>query len=258
MLPLSCVVQRRLLAAAIASTVALVPLSAGASSSADVDALWNQPEGVSVDSAFYFVQTWWDGITLATQSDPMQRGLDELAHANTDLLNVYTLLQQQRTDPEPHAVAIVDPFLSGIYNFVTGANVKAPVGALFGWINQSLLKIEGRGSPDDIVRSLLQDYQAKQIAAERDLGQHANAATDALLTANAQRESAFLTKINAVATPGDGLADALADAGRSTTAIAAKHHGDGDGSGQGAGNGGANGKGPGASTNPQGNGQPPK
>ena len=49
---------------------------------ADTDnSLWNQPEGVSVDSAFYVVQTWWDGLTRATQSDPARRGLDELAQA---------------------------------------------------------------------------------------------------------------------------------------------------------------------------------
>jgi hypothetical protein len=221
MFPRSGVIQRRLVAAGIACALALVPLTVTAAGSADVDALWNQPNGVNVDSAFYVVQTWWDGMTRAAQSDRTQRGLDELAQANTDLLNAYSLLQQQRTDPGPHPVALIDPFLSGIYNLVTGSNVKAPVGSLFNWANQSVLKLEGRGSTDDIVRSLLTDYQAKQSSATRDL-QPGAADTDALLGANAQRESAFLVKIRTVAVPSDGLASSLDDAVQSTTAIAAK------------------------------------
>jgi len=215
MLPIRGVIQRRLLAAGIAGALALAPWSVAAGGSSEVDALWNQQDGVSVDSAYYVVQTWWDGLTRASQSDPTQRGLDELARANTDLLNAYTLLHRQRTDPGPQPVAIIDPLLSSVYNFVTGSNVKAPIGSIFEWANQSLLKLEGRGSANDIVRSLLQDYQARQAAAMRDLPS-GHAETDALLVANAQRETAFLLKIKAIATPADGIAGLLDAADQSS------------------------------------------
>ena len=215
MLPMSGVIQRRLLAVGIAGALALAPLSAAAAASSEVDALWNQPDGVSVDSAYYVVQSWWDGLTRGTQSDPTQRGLDELARANTDLLNAYTLLQRQRTDPGPQPVAIIDPLLSSVYNFVTGSNVKAPVGSVFNWANQGLLNLEGRGSVNDIIRSLMQDYRSKQAAAMRDLPS-GQANTDALLAANAQRETAFLVKIKGVAAPTDGLAGLLDAADQST------------------------------------------
>jgi hypothetical protein len=217
MLPVSGVIQRRLLAAGIAAALALAPLSVAAASSSEVDALWNQPDGVSVDSAYYVIQTWWDGLTRATQTDPTQRSLEALTQANTDLLNAYTLLQRQRTDPGPQPVAIIDPLLSSVYNAVTGSNVKAPIGSIFNWANQSLLKLEGRGSTNEIVRSLLQDYAAKQAAAMRDLPS-GHADTDALLAANAQRETAFLVTIRSVATPADGLAGLLAAADQSTQA----------------------------------------
>src|SRR5712691_333079 len=131
-LPVGCVMQRRLVAACIVAAFSLVPLTAQAASAADVDALWNQPQGVSADSAFYVVQEWWDGLTRTT-SDPIQRGLAELAQANADLLNTYTLLQQQRSGAGPQPVAVIDPFLSGIYNFITGSDAKAPVGSLLSW-----------------------------------------------------------------------------------------------------------------------------
>jgi len=222
MLLMSRVIQRRLVAAGIAGAIALAPLTVHATGSPDVDALWNQHDGASVDSAFYVVQTWWDGLTRATQSDPTQRGLDELAQANTDLLNAYTLLQQKRSNAGPQPAAIIDPLLSTIYNAVTGSNVKAPVGSVFNWANESLLKLEGRGSTDDIVRSLMQDYRAKQAAAMRDLpaGQ---ADTAALVGANAQRETAFLIKIKTIAIPADGLGSLLDAADQSTIAVAAKH-----------------------------------
>lgn len=220
MLLLSRVIQRRMIAASIAGALVLLPLTVTAAGGSEVDALWNQHDGVSVDSAYYVVQTWWDGLTRATQSDPTQRGLDELAQANTDLLNAYTLLQRQRTDPGPQPVAIIDPLLSSIYNVVTGSNVKAPVGSVFNWANQGLLKLEGRGTTNDIVRSLMQDYRAKQAAAMRDLPS-GQADTDALLAANAQRESAFLLKVKSIATPADGLAGLLDAADQSTIAVAA-------------------------------------
>jgi hypothetical protein len=220
-LPVGCVMQRRLVAACIVAAFSLVPLTAQAASAADVDALWNQPQGVSADSAFYVVQEWWDGLTRTT-SDPTQRGLAELAQANADLLNTYTLLQQQRSGAGPQPVAVIDPFLSGIYNFITGSNAKAPVGSLLSWANQSLLNLEGRGSTTGIAQSLLKDYRSQQAAADRDLAGQSELV--ALWAANADRDSAFIVKIKGVAIASDGLAGSLNDAGQSTIAIAAKKH----------------------------------
>ena len=135
---------------------------------------------------------------------------------------------------------MIDPLLTSIYNLITGSHAKAPVGSIFNWINQSLLTLEGRGSMAEIVRTLLKDYQAKQSAAERDLRPTAGLDTDALLTANAHRETAFLLKIKAVSNPGDGLAGLLHEIEQSTNAVAARHHGKADGTGQGNGNGGPN------------------
>jgi len=166
------------------------------STSAQVDSLWNQPQGARVDSAFYIVQSWWDGLTRGTQRDPRQRGLQELAQANEDLLNAYTLLQEQQADPGPHPVALIDPMLSGVYGFISGVHVKAPIGSVLGWMNQGLVHLEGRGSTDDIIKSLLRDYQRQQAAAGRDL---APGPDDAVLTANGARQSAMLIKIADVA-----------------------------------------------------------
>jgi hypothetical protein len=233
MFPLSRVMQRRLVAASAAAAVSLFPLTAAAAIGDQVDALWNQPQGVSADSAFFVIQTWWDGVTRAGQNDPTQRGLDELAQANADLLNAYTLLQQLRSGAGPQPVPVVDSLLTSVYNFITGANAKAPVGSLFSWVNQSLLNVEGRGSTDVIVASLLKDYQAKQAAANGDL--HLSAGHDfaTLWSDNAQRESAFLVKIKSVTTESDGLAAVLNDADQSTTALAAKQHGNADSQGNG-------------------------
>ena len=229
MLPLGRIGRRRLVAAAMASAMVLIPLATAASDdTAAADGLWNQSESVSADSAFYVVQSWWDGMARSTQSDSTQRGLDELAQANADLLSAHSLLLRQRTDPGPHPVAIIDPLLTSIYNLITGSNAKAPVGSVFNWINQSLLKLEGRGSTEEIVRALLKDYQAKQDAAERDLRATTSFDADALLTMNAQRETAFLLKIKAVSNPGNGLASLLQDIDQSTTALAARHHGNGN------------------------------
>src|SRR2546421_9454672 len=223
MLPMGRIGRRRLVAAAIASAMALIPLTAAASNNtadADADALWNQPESGSADSAFYVIQSWWDGIGRATQNDPTQRGLDELAQANADLLSAHSVLLRQRTDPGPHPVAVIDPLLTSIYNLITGSNAKAPIGSVFNWINQSLLKLEGRGSTEEIVRALLKDYQAKQAAAERDLRATTSFNADALLVANAQRETAFMLKIKAVSSPGDWLDGVLHGRDQSTTALA--------------------------------------
>jgi hypothetical protein len=257
MLPIRRVVQRRLVAASVVAVLSLVPLTAEAAGAGDVDALWNQPQGMSVDSAFYVVQVWWDGLAHTAESDPIQRGMDELAQANADLLNAYTLLQRQRSGAGPQPVAIIDPLLSSLYNVITGANAKAPVGSMFNWANESLLKLEGRGSSNDIVQALLKDYRSKQAAAERDL--HLTAASDLapLWAANADRESAFLVKIKAVTTSADGLAGVLQEADQSTTALALKHRGDGSGNAP------VNAKakdnpGKGHSTNPPGNAPPKK
>ena len=210
------------------AALSLAPLTAQAAGAADVDALWNQPQGVGVDSAFYVVQAWWDGLTRAT-SDPTQRGLAELAQANADLLNAYTLLQQKRSGAGPQPVAVIDPFLSGVYNFITGSNTKAPVGSLLSWTNQALLNLEGRGSTTDIVQSLLKDYRSQQAAAERDLAGRADLV--ALWAANAGRESVFLVKIKGVAVASDGLAGPLNDAGQSTVATVAKKNAQGQAKG---------------------------
>jgi hypothetical protein len=218
--------QRRLVAACVVAALSLVPLTAQAASATDVDTLWNQPQGVGVDSAFYVVQEWWDGLTRMS-SDPTQRGLAELAQANADLLNAYTLLQLQRSGAGPQPVAVIDPFLSSIYNFITGSNAKAPVGSLLNWANQSLLSLEGRGSTSDVMKSLLKDYKSQQAAAERDLAGQSD--LGALWAANADRDSAFLVKIKGLAIASDGLAGSLNDAGQSTIAIAAKKHADDQG-----------------------------
>jgi hypothetical protein len=219
--------QRRLIAAVVAAAISLVPLTAQAAGAADVDALWNQPQGVSVDSAFYVVQAWWDGLTRSTQSDPTQRGLAELAQANADLLNAYTLLHQQRSGAGPQPVAVIDPFLTSIYNVITGSNAKAPVGSMLSWANQSLLSLEGRGSTTDIVQSLLKDYRTQQDLAERHLHLAGRSDLVALWAANADRESAFLLKIKGVTIASDGLTTALNEAGHSTIAIAAKKRAEG-------------------------------
>ena len=220
---MSCVVQRRLVAACVVAALSLAPLTAQAAGAADVDALWNQPQGVGVDSAFYVVQAWWDGVMRAT-SDPTQRGLAELAQANADLLSSYTVLQQKRSGAGPKPVAVIDPFLSSIYNFITGSNAKAPVGSLLSWANQSVLNLEGRASTTDIVLSLLKDYRSQQAAAERDLAGGSD--LSGLWAENADRDTAFLVKIKGVTIASDGLAGSLNDVGQSTMAIAAKKHAD--------------------------------
>jgi hypothetical protein len=224
--------QRRLVAASVVAALSLVPLTAQAAGTADVDALWNQPQGVSVDSAFYVVQEWWDGVMRGAQSDPTQRGLAALAQANADLLNAYTLLQQKRSSAGAQPVAVIDPFLAGTYNFITGSNAKAPIGSVLNWANQSLLSLEGRGSTTDIVQSLLKDYRSQQAAAERDLQLAGRSDLVALWAANADREGAFLVKIKGVAVASDGLAGLLNDAGQSTIAIAAKKRAEGQATGQ--------------------------
>ena len=249
MLPLRRAMQRPLVAAAITFVMALVPLTAGASANL-VDALWNQPDGISVDSGWYVLQSWWNGINGTVPDDPALRGLDELAQANADLQNAYNLLHEQRTNPGPQPVAVVDPLVSSVYNAITGSNVSAPIGAFFDWVNRGMLKLEGRGSSTDIARQLLQDYRLKQAVGLRDLRRDAGADTEALLSVNTQRERALLLKISAVSPSGRELKTVITEADQSTSALAARHP-DGDGRGQGKGN---SSKGP--SGSPSASGQP--
>ncbi len=189
--------------------VLTIPITAAAGSSApdttgsQVDALWNQPQGVSADSSLYVIQTWWDSLTRATQNDPTQRGLSELQQANSDLLNVYTLLVEERTDPGPHPVPVIDPLISSVYGAITGNHPKAVVGALFGWINSLLLKLEGRGSTEAIIRNLLRDYQARQDAAGKNL--QGKPAAEAILKSNWDRQDSVLKKIQTDTDVHDGV-----------------------------------------------------
>ncbi|GAC1484418.1 MAG: hypothetical protein PVSMB9_10270 [Candidatus Dormibacteria bacterium] len=209
----------RSLTASIGATALLLALtpaclaadSTSAVTGAQVDALWNQPQGTRVDSAFYFVQAWWDGLGRAGQRDARQRGLSELSQANEDLLNAYTLLQEQRNDPGPHPVAVIDPLLSGAYSFITGVQVKAPIGSVFAFLNQSALQLEGRGTTQNIVKSLLRDYASQENQARRDLGSTAEGGTDGLFSANQARQTAVLLKIADVSSATAGIGSLLAE-----------------------------------------------
>jgi hypothetical protein len=234
MLPLRRIMQPRLLAAAIASVMALVPLSTAASSNFDVDVLWNQPDGISVDSGWYVVQGWLSGLNSTVADDPTQRGLDELAQANADLQNAYRLLNEQRTNPGPHPVALLDPLLSGVYNAVTGSNISAPIGSFFDWVNQGMLKLEGRGSTADIARYLLQDYRVQQAVGLRDVRRQDGSDLEAMISLNTQREQALLLKISAVSPSTRDLKTMIGDADKSTVALAAKHDGHGTTPGKGS------------------------
>lgn len=218
-----------------------IPITAAAGSSAPdatsaaVDALWNQPQGVRVDSSLYIIQSWWDSLTRATQQDPTQRGLSELQQANSDLLNAYTLLVEQRTDPGPHPVPVIDPVISSVYGAITGNHPKAPLGTVFGWINSLLLKLEGRGSTDDIIQNLLRDYQARQAAADK--GLQGRPAAEAILTSNWDRQDAVLQKIQSDVDAHDGIGTLVAQVQSDRKSQAGKDHAGVNGS-HGNGNGG--------------------
>ena len=212
--------MQRLFIAAITSTLAIAPLSAHAASTPALDSLWNEPQGVSMDSALYVFQAWLDGSTSHFSSDPRQRGFDELSRANTDLLNAYTLLEHvHQGGAQP--VAIIDPLLAGAYDGVTGSGVKAPLGELFASINHGLLTLEGHGSTNDQIVGLLEESRAMQAAGIRDL-QAGGAGYDTLIASNAQREADFLTQVQRASTPDDGLASLLAGASLQATTVA--HH----------------------------------
>ncbi len=185
---------------AIALTAGLLlsstlPASAG-EPDFNADNLWNQPEGISVDSGWYFIQAWWDQAARITQRDSSGRSLAELAQANSDLLNAYSLLAEAQADPGPHPVPLVDPLLSSVYATITGVKVKAPLGGLFGWLNQAMLTVEGRGSTATITDSLLHDFGQRLKAADRGLAQRPD--LDSLWVANSEREHAMLARLQAL------------------------------------------------------------
>lgn len=225
---------QRLFLASISVILALAPLTAHAASTPTVDSLWNEPQGLSMDSALYVFQAWWDGSSSHFSSDPTQRGFDELSRANADLLNAYTLLEDAHQGAQP--VPLIDPLLAGAYDGVTGSEVKAPVAELLASINHSLLSLEGRGSTNDQVAALLEESRAMQAAGMRDL-QAGGTGYDALIASNAQREADFLAQVQRVSTPDDGLASLLAGASlqaetvahhQSLAALAALGHGQGN------------------------------
>ena len=175
-----------------------LPAAAGeASETVSVDSLWNQPGGLSADSGWYFLQQWWDQAARTATRDQTQRGLAELAQANTDLLNAYSLLAEASTDPGPHPVPGIDPLLSGLYATVTGVHVKAPVGGFFAGLNQAMLDVEGRSSTADIIESLLQDFDRLQQAADRDLAQ--SQGVKSLWAANSLRQAGVIANLQALA-----------------------------------------------------------
>ena len=226
---------RLLLAGFTTLFVLTIPITAAAGSgtpdptSSAVDSLWNQAQGVSADSSLYILQSWWDSLTRATQQDPTQRGLSELQQANSDLLNAYTLLVKQRTDPGPHPVPLIDPLISSVYGFITGNHPKAAVGTVFGWINSLLLKLEGRGSTETIIQNLLRDYQARQAAAGKDL--QGKPAAQAILTSNWDRQDSVLQKIQSDVDAHDGVGILVAQlqASRQSQSGKNKDHGGGAG-----------------------------
>lgn len=210
--------MQRVFLAGMAAILAVAPLSTHAANTPSVDSLWNEPQGLPMDSALYVFQGWFDNTQIS--SDPTQRGFDELSRANTDLLNAYTLLQHaHQAGPQP--VPVIDPLLANAYDAVTGSDQKAPLAELFTSINQGLLTLEGRGSIDDQVSSLLQQSRAMQAAGLRDL-QSKGSSYDGLIASNAQREADFLTQVARVSTPEDGLGSLLGSAVLQASTVA--HH----------------------------------
>jgi hypothetical protein len=204
-----------------------LPAAAGeAMGTVSVDSLWNQPGGVSVDSGWYVLQEWWDQVGRTATRDQTQRGLSELAQANTDLLNAYSLVAQASTDPGPHPVPLIDPLLSGLYATLTGVQVKAPLGSVFAGINQAMLNIEGRGTTADIVEHLLLDFEHRQQAANRDLAESRN--VESLWATNSLRQAGVIANLQALAGDGpDGasLRVAVRDLDHQRQNFLKQHHG---------------------------------
>jgi len=226
----------RLLAGLGMLLTAVAPLPAHAASLPTIDSLWNTTDAISIDSPLYPLQTWWNSWNRPVADDPVQRGISELSQANSDLLNAYQLLQEAHGNGGAQPVPVIDPLLSSAYDAITGSNARAPLGSLGNWINDSLLSLEGRGSKDDLAGALLQDYRDKQAVAVRDLKPHAELTP--LLASNAERAADFLSRLQAEATPEDGVTTLLTDATRDTMALAnpgaetASTHGGGGGAGK--------------------------
>ncbi len=190
-----------LLGALAVAVIACTPASAEAAGPWDtsvVDGLWNKPEAVEADSALYVVQSAFDQLARQLQGDQMQRGLMEIRQANGDLLSVHTVLTRQRRNPGPQPVPVLDPFLSAVYGAITGQRPAAPLGGVLAWLNQLLLSLEGRGSLEAIVENLLNDFDAQERAADRDL-RNAGPDMQSLWTLNSERQGALLAKIARVA-----------------------------------------------------------
>jgi hypothetical protein len=209
----------RPLAAMTALLLSAVPLAASAADQPSADSLWAQHDSIAIDSPLYPLQLWFDGLTRTVSNDPSQRGFEELNQANIDLLNAYTLLQEEHGNGVT-PVPVVDSLLAGGYDAITGSNARAPLGSLGNWITQSLLGMEGRGSVSGQVQALLQEYRAKQAVAVRDLHLGGNAAANALLQENAQREADFLARVNAIAAADDGITALLTAAQAQTSLLA--------------------------------------
>lgn len=215
------------LAIALAAGLGLTCLPAYAdANTVTVDGLWNQTDAIRADSGLYFLQIWWDQAGLWLNRDPGQRGLAELGQANAALLDAYSLLNEARTDPGPHDVPLVDPLLSRGLGAITGKEVRAPIGSLFASLNQAMLTVEGRGSGQDVVDSLLRHAAQRQREAQRDLAQRAE--LDAVWTANSAREQTILGKLLALAGPDANSASvvaALTDLDHQRQALAQQHAG---------------------------------
>lgn len=225
-------VRAPLLVTALAAGLLLASVPARAADPAmDVDSLWNQPEAISVSSGWYFVQAGWDQAARAAERDPARRSLAELAQANTDLLNAYSLLAEARTDPDPRPVPLVDPAIASLYGTVTGVKVRAPLGSLFAWFNQAMLNFEGRGSTQDIAKSLLRDFAQRQRAADEGLLQRAD--LDDAWAANSLRQQAMLAKLQALAAAegpdGAAVAALVTDAEHQRQDLLKHHRGRHDG-----------------------------
>ncbi len=228
----------RLLAGLGVLLAAVAPLPAQAASVPTIDSLWNNTDPISIDSPLYPLQTWWNSWNRPVSDDPVQLGISELSQANSDLLSAYQLLQEAHGNGGAQPVPVIDPLLTGAYDAITGSNARAPLGSLGNWINDSLVSLEGRGSKDDLAQALLQDYRDKQAVAVRDLKPHAELTP--LLASNAARAADFLSRLQAAATPNDGVTTLLADATRDTKALAgttpgdqtASTHGGGGGAGK--------------------------
>jgi hypothetical protein len=218
--------SHRLLVTVALLCCSFLTLSVGAhaaETAVPVDTLWTQRDGLRVDSSFYVIETWWGGIGRSAQRDLRQRSLDELRQANNDLLNAYSFLVEKRNDPGSHPVPVIDPILSTVWSAVSGQNAKAPLGSLFGWMNQQLLQLEGRGSTEAIIDQLLRDYRSMQTAAYTHFETSGAVDANGLWAANAERGKAVITRIRGLGIRSDSLNAGLSASEQVRTALLKKH-----------------------------------